>query len=87
MAEPKSVPKQETSGRKKKNYNVAFVKRVMKASTGGEYRVSKDVSGLVAVEVEKYIRGIAQDAALFAMNAGRCTIKTKDIEAVLTQRK
>lgn len=86
MAEQKAVPKQET-GRKKKNYNVAFVKRVMKTTTGGQYRVSKEVSGIVAGEVEKFIQDIARDAALFAMNAGRCTIKAKDIQAVLAQRK
>ena len=87
MVEQKSVPKPGDAGRQKKNYNVAFVKRVIKTSTGGQYRVSKEVAGIVADEVEKYISSVAQDAAMFAMNAGRCTIKPKDVQAVLSIRK
>lgn len=82
----KVAPQRGERARKKKNYNTALVRRVMKEATGGQYRISKEVIGIVSRAVEEYLFSIAQDAALFAANAGRCTIKARDVKSVLAQR-
>lgn len=72
-----------TTARKPKNYNVSYIRRKMKEYGGGQYRVAKEAPDAVVAAVEKQIKKITMDAAVLAMNAGRRTIKAKDVEAAL----
>lgn len=84
MADPKPTkPTVAKKERKTKNYNVSYIKRKMKEYGGSQYRIAKEAPDVMAGALEKLIREVTMDAATFAMNSGRCTIKARDVQAAL----
>ena len=69
--------------RKPKNYNVSYIRRKMKEYGGGQYRIAKDAPDIMVKAVDSLLKDVTSDAAMFAMNSGRCTIKAKDVQAAL----
>ncbi len=72
--------------KKARNYNASFIKRVMKKTTNGQYRIGADVVDVVSPALEEYVRKIAFNAALLASNSGRVTIKGRDVKAALSMK-
>lgn len=74
----KTVKKRST-----KNYNVAYIRRKMKETCGDQYRISKDAPAEMSKAIDMIIRNTTLTSAEFAMNAGRATIKGKDVIVAL----
>lgn len=72
--------------KKARNYNASFIKRVMKKTTNGQYRIGADVVDVVSPALEEFVRKIAFNSALLAANAGRVTIKGRDVKAALSMK-
>jgi histone H3/H4 len=77
MAEPK---------KKARNYNASLIKRVMRKTTNGHYRIGADVVDVVSPALEEFVRKLAFNSALLAANSGRVTIKGKDVKAALAMK-
>lgn len=52
----------------------------------GQNQMAEDAKDALPVIVERYLKSLGKDAALYAKNEGRVTVKTRDVESVAAQR-
>jgi histone H3/H4 len=64
---------------------LAAIKRIA-AVRGDKYRVGEDAVTLIDAAATEWIRGLATEAYIFTVHAGRTTLKASDIIPILEKR-